>query len=182
MEGPKTYKELKEYLKQDLKYTANRPVRTFLSRYVFEQGFKYIVWLRMTRYAYLSKRRLLYFFSRLILKHYAYKYHFDISYQAQIGPGLVIAHYGYIIVMKNDVIGTNCTLRPGVVFGKKLTEKTGGAVVGDNVDFGVGSVIVGDVNIGSNVIVGANAVITKDVPSDCVVAGVPARVIRKMGE
>ena len=182
MEGPKTYKELKEYITKDLKYTANKPVRTFLSRYIFEPGFKYIFWLRVTRYSFLTKKRMLYVFSRFILKHYSYKYNFDISYQAQIGPGLVIAHHGYIIVMRNDVIGANCTLRPGVVFGKKLTEKTSGAFVGDNVNFGVGSVIVGDVKIGNNVTVGANAVITKDIPSNCVVAGVPACVIRETDE
>ena len=179
MEGPKSYKELKEYIIQDLKYTANKPVRTFLSRYLFEPGFKFIVWLRITRYLFLTKKWLLFVLSRMILKHYSYKYHFDISFQAQIGPGLVISHMGYIIVMKNDIIGANCGLRPGVVFGKKLTAETGGAVVGDNVNFGVGSVVVGNVTIGDNVIVGANSVITKDIPSNCVVAGAPARVIRR---
>ena len=182
MEGPKTLKELKAYIKKDLKYYGNKPVKTFLSRYFFEPGFKYIVWLRRTRYCFLSKKKVLYAFCWIFLKHYANKYHFDISYQAQIGHGLVIAHMGYIIVMKNDIIGSNCYLRPGVVFGKKLTETTGGAVVGNNVSFGVGSVIVGNVTIGNNVIVGANSVITKDVPSNCVVAGVPAQVIRKLEE
>ncbi len=65
-------------------------------------------------------------------------------------------------MMKNDVIGANCTLRPGVVFRKKLTEATGGAVVGDNV------------------IVGANSVITKDMPSDCVIAGALAKVLKSL--
>ncbi len=181
MEGPVTYKELKEYIRKDLKYTAGKPVKTFMTRYLFEPGFRFIVWLRLTRYCFLSKKRILFVMSRAILKHFAYEYHFDISFQAQIGPGLVIAHFGYIIVMKNDVIGENCTLRPGVVFGKKLTEETRGAVVGDNVNFGVGSVIVGDVKIGNNVIVGANSVITKDVPSNCVVAGAPAKVLRELG-
>ena len=49
--------------------------------------------------------------------------------------------------------------------------------MGDNVDFGVGSVIVGDVTIGSNVTVGANSVITRNMPDNCIVAGAPARVI-----
>ena len=166
MEGPKTFLELKKYIREDLRFVNGKPIRTFFSRYFFEPGFKYTFWLRVTRYGFLSKKRILFYFCRIILKHYSYKYSFDISYRAQIGGGLSIAHIGYIIVMKNDVIGSNCDLRPGVVFGKKLTETTDGAIVGDNVSFGVGSVIVGNVNIGSNVIIGANSVVTKDVPSN----------------
>ncbi|MGV1061579.1 hypothetical protein ACQR24_12255 [Clostridium perfringens] len=43
---------------------------------------------------------------------------------------------------------------------------------------GVGSTIIGNVNIGNNVIIGANSVVTKDVNSNCVVAGNPAKVIK----
>ena len=68
-------------------------------------------------------------------------------------------------------------MRPGVVFGKKLTEDTKGAIFGNNVDFGVGSKVIGEVHIGDNVTVGANAVITKAVPSNIVIAGVPAKII-----
>ena len=125
---------------------------------------------------------LMFLLCRMILKHYGYKFSFDISFRAQIGPGLTIAHYGYIIVTSYMTIGSNCTLRPGVVFGKKLTSRTGNAFVGDNVDFGVGAKIIGDVSIGGNVVVGANSVVTKDVPDNCVVAGVPAKVIKYLEE
>ena len=80
----------------------------------------------------------------------------------------------------DTVLGQNCMLRPGVVFGKKVSGNNDhGCVVGDNVSFGVGSKIVGKIRIGDNVIVGANTVVTRDVPSNCIVAGVPARVINK---
>ena len=55
-----------------------------------------------------------------------------------------------------------------------------GNIIGSNVEFGVGSKVMGPVKIGNNVIIGANAVITKDVPSNSIVAGIPARVIRKL--
>ena len=180
MVGPSSLKELRYYIRKDLKWVNGHPWRSFFSRYLFEAGFKFSVWLRITRFLYLKGKRAfpLFVFARMIYKHLEYKYSFDISYKAQIGPGLTIAHYGYIIVTSNTVLGVNCSLKPGVVFGKKLTSQTDGAVIGNNVEFGVGSKVVGDVSIGSNVIVGANAVITKDVPDNCVVAGVPARVIR----
>ena len=178
--GPKTFQALKYYIRRDLMYVNGHPYRVFFSRYFFEAGFRYSVWLRCTRYLYLKGKHAfpLFLLSRLILKHYGYKYSFDISFRAQIGPGLTIAHYGYIIATSNTTIGEGCTLRPGVVFGKKLTATCDGPVVGDNVNFGVGSVIVGAVRIGNNVMIGANSVVTKDVPDNCIVAGVPARVIR----
>ena len=180
MSGPSSFKELKHYIRQDLRWVGGHPYRSFISRYLFEPGFRFIVWLRITRYFFLKGKAwfLLFLLARFRYKHLEYKFSFDISFQAQIGPGLSIAHYGYIIVSSNTIIGANCSLQPGVVFGKKLTRQTGGAVVGDNVEFGVGSKVVGDVTIGSNVIVGANAVIVKDIPDNCVVAGVPAKVIR----
>ena len=51
-------------------------------------------------------------------------------------------------------------------------------IIEDNVWIGEGVVIMPNVRIGRNAIVGANAVVTKDVPADCVVGGIPARVIR----
>lgn len=50
--------------------------------------------------------------------------------------------------------------------------------IGDNVVVYAGAKIIGGVHIGNNVIIGANAVVTKDVPDNCVVAGVPARIIK----
>lgn len=175
--APMTFKDLKFYIRRDLGYTNGKVIRSFINRYLFEAGFKYVVWLRLTRFFYLRKS-LLFVPARMLLKHYSYKYHFDISYRAQIGPDLQIAHFGYIIVGSNATIGSGCRLRPGVVFGKKLSQETGGAVVGDNVEFGTGSKIVGAVHIGDNVIVGANSVITHDVPSNAIVAGAPARALR----
>ena len=180
--GPKTFRELKHYIRSDLHYVNGHPYRSLFTRYAAEPGLRFIFWLRVTRYLFLKGKPLFPFFflARLVLKHYGYKFSFDISFRAQIAPGLTIAHFGYIIVPSNTTIGRNCTLRPGVVFGKKLTEERGGAVVGDDVNIGVGSVIVGNVRIGDRVVIGANSVVTRDIPSDCVAAGSPARVIRNL--
>ena len=53
-------------------------------------------------------------------------------------------------------------------------------VIGDDVWIGANSVVLPGVTIGRHVVVAAGAVVTKDVPDNCVVAGVPARVIRKL--
>lgn len=52
--------------------------------------------------------------------------------------------------------------------------------IGNNVEFGAGCKVLGEIKIGNNVIIGANAVVVHDVPNNCVVVGVPARIIRQL--
>ena len=101
-------------------------------------------------------------------------------YPNTIGPGFRIYHAGdFVHVEPNVIIGRNCTLLPGVVFGNKSeTPDNAPVVVGDNCYFGLGAKILGGVKIGNNVIVGANAVVTKDIPDNAVVGGIPAKIIK----
>lgn len=175
-----TIKKLIGFIKYDFE-RINGPIRfkTFMLSFLFEPGYKYILWMRITRYFWLKKGIWMPFYviCRFILKHFAYKYTFDVSYRAKIGPGLSIAHHGYLVVRAAATIGKNCSLRPDVVIGKRLTDEDA-AVLEDNVDIGVGAKIVGGVHIGNNVIIGANAVVTKDIPDNAIVAGIPAKILR----
>ena len=65
------------------------------------------------------------------------------------------------------------TRNSGLGFAKPIT-------VGDNVWFGGNSVVLPNVTIGNNVVVAAGAVLTKDVPYNCLVAGVPARIMKNL--
>ena len=66
--------------------------------------------------------------------------------------------------------------------GKMYPEKVGCIEIGDNVFIGSGTYITYNVKIGSNVIVAAGSLINKDIPDKCVVAGVPARIIKTFDE
>ncbi|MFZ2889940.1 acyltransferase [Sulfuricurvum sp.] len=57
----------------------------------------------------------------------------------------------------------------------------GPVIIGDNVWIGAGARIIGPVVIGSNVIIAANALVTKDIEDNCVVSGVPAKIIKRIG-
>ena len=101
-------------------------------------------------------------------------------YQTTCGPGLAIFHTGDFIWVKGAAkVGKNCTLRPGVVIGQKHTGEEGQPVtIGDNVDFGIGVKVFGSLKIGNNVAIGANAVVTHDIPDNAVAGGIPAKVIK----
>lgn len=66
--------------------------------------------------------------------------------------------------------------------GQKKPEKVGCIEIGDNVFVGSGTYIMYDVRIGSNVIIGACSLVNKDIPDNCVVAGVPAKIIKTFDE
>lgn len=91
-------------------------------------------------------------------------------------PGLAITHRSYVHIDNITTIGRNCSILPMVLFGKN---KPGRIVVGDNVTFGCGVTVLAPCKIGSNVFIGAGAVVNKDIPDNCIVAGVPAKIIRK---
>lgn len=93
-------------------------------------------------------------------------------------PDLV--HYlNGIIVSYHARIGKNCTIMQQVT----IAEEHGrAACIGDNVFIGAGAKIIGGVNIGNNVKIGANCVVVRDIPDNCTAVGVPARIIDRTEE
>ena len=81
-----------------------------------------------------------------------------------------------------SVIGKNCNISQGVTLGQaNRGQNKGYPILGDNIYIGPGAKIVGAVKIGNNVAIGANCVVTKDVPDNSVVIGIPGKVISQKG-
>ena len=96
----------------------------------------------------------------------------------QIGGGTKFGYVGIAVVMHGrTVIGKNCMIGQGVTIGGKSGWYEV-PVIGDNVHINAGAKIIGPVRIGNNVEIGANCVVVKDVPSNCVVAGIPAHILK----
>lgn len=103
---------------------------------------------------------------------------------AGIGPGLYIAHTGYVVLSSGVVIGANCTLTQGVTIGHGgggAARKGGSPVLGDRVYVGPGAIVIGPITIGDDALIGAGAVVTRAVPPRGVVAGNPARLLSRRG-
>ncbi len=96
-----------------------------------------------------------------------------------IGPGLFIQH-GFATTIGAHKIGENCWINQQVTIGKKSQGNC--PTIGDNVRISCGAKVLGKLTIGDNSIVGANAVVVKDVPPDCTVVGVPAYIIKRDGQ
>ena len=105
----------------------------------------------------------------------------SIPKSAVIGPGLRIYHFGNIVIHPDVTIGSNCTLRHGVTIGNR-TEHGPVPVIGDNVRIYTGACIIGNVKVGNNSIIGANALVIRDVEPGSVVVGVPAKKIKNVNK
>lgn len=106
----------------------------------------------------------------------------DLPGTADIGPGLYIAHTGFIIIGRDAVLGSNCTLTQGVTIGQGGRTRTSSSPrIGDRVYVGPGSIVIGPITIGQDALIGAGAVVTHSVPARGIVAGNPARLLGQTG-
>lgn len=96
----------------------------------------------------------------------------------RVGPGFVIFHGCGLVINEHAVIGENVTVRHGVTIGARSDVGDDCPVIGNGVDIGLGAIIIGPIHIGDDAVIGAGAVVVKDVPAGAVVAGNPARIIR----
>lgn len=146
-------------------------------------GLRFSYWMRLCGILHGKKAWLpLYAVALNRFNHNKYKYGIDIPFIAQIGKGFYIGHFGCIVVNAETVIGNNVNISQGVTIGAtNRGDKAGVATIGDRVYIGPGAKIIGAVTIGNNVAIGANAVVTHDVPDNAVVAGVPAKIISMNG-
>jgi serine O-acetyltransferase len=178
------FREFIGLVESDLyRHTGNVSIPLVLRNIMFTPGFKYSFWMRLCTY--LSQQTFskysIYWVSAIMLAHYRDKYGIDIPFTTQIGRGLYIGHSGGIVVGAES-IGNNFSISQGVTIGQtNRGEKKGRPTIGNNVYVGPGAIVIGNIKIGDNVAIGANSVVTKDIPDNAVVVGVPGRVISYRG-
>ena len=94
-----------------------------------------------------------------------------------VAQGLYLPHIEGGVIVNCKSMGHNCIINSGVVIGNK-GDNSNIATIGSNVQLCVGAKVIGAITIGNNVIVAPNAVVVKDVPDNCIVGGVPAKIIK----
>lgn len=135
-----------------------------------------MVWYRLANWLYRKHipllPRLIDYSSRILFACW-------VPHTAQIGRNTVLGYGGLSIVIHDRaLIGDNVHIGVGVVIGGNARQP-GQPKIGDDVYIGSGAKILGPIIVGRESIVGANSVVLTNVPNNCVVAGVPARVVHE---
>ena len=148
------------------------------------QGFWAMVVYRYGRWRYRVRpavlRKVFSFFYHILFKIVQVLTGIELPCEVEIGRNFTIDHFGGIVISGYAKFGDNCRIRNGVVVGLRQLEDKCAPVIGDNVDIGSGAKLLGPIQIGNNVLIGANAVVMVDVPDNCIAVGVPA-VVKSRG-
>lgn len=172
-------KDLKDFLEADriaLKKKTRKP------KLVADEIWKFQIILRKTEYYKNCRKDII---GKILFKLYQYNLNkksvrlgFTIPLNC-FGPGLRIVHRGTIVINGNTKIGSNCTIHVCVNIGSKPNE-TQSPVLGNNIYIGPGAKLYGDILIGDNSYIGANAVVNKSFPNgNATLVGIPAKDISK---
>ena len=122
----------------------------------------------------------LYFMARLISEHAKRRTGIEIHPGAKLGSGVFIDHGFGVVIGETTIVGNNVVMFHGVTLGGTGKEKgKRHPTIGNNVFIGSGAKILGNIKIGDNSKVGANAVVLNDVDSNTTVVGIPAKKCKK---
>ena len=106
----------------------------------------------------------------------------DIHPGAEIGKRFFIDHATGVVIGETAIIGDDVTIYQGVTLGGVSSKKEKRhPTLGNRVVVGAGAIVLGNITVGDDVRIGAGSVVVKDVPPDCTVVGVPARVVSQHG-
>jgi serine O-acetyltransferase len=142
---------------------------------LWSQGFQAMVGYRMCRWMVSKRIPVLNIFIQRLVEVFT---GISIPPTVDIGKGLMIEHFGGIVINSGSKIGDFCTISHEVTLGNK---KPGGKapILGNYVYVCVGAKVLGDITVGDNCIIGANAVLMTSIPANSIVAGIPARIVRQ---
>lgn len=175
-----------ECLKADIyRLTGDTSWKSIIKQLIKNICFRPVFTLRMCQHFDSKNSKIILAIFRLMHRKNCDKAGLLMSWKCDIGPGFSLTHTFGSGICELAKIGTNVTLLHGTSIAQKDdinedgTRTSCAATIGNNVWLGPNSTIVGNVNIGKSSIVGANTLVTKDVPAESIVVGNPQKVLSK---
>lgn len=168
-------------LREDIRAYRDRDpaARSALEIYFLYPGFRAV---RMHRKANWCFRHKLFFLARLISQRAVRRTGIEIHPGATIGRRLVIDHGTGVVIGETAEIGDDVLIYQGVTLGGTGKDKgKRHPTIGNNVMISSGAKVLGPFKVGDNSRIAAGAVVLDEVPPDCTVVGVPARVVKRSG-
>lgn len=168
---PECYADCIELIRSDY-YRYNGRIGSFFKMFTktfLTPPFALTFWLRLAQI-----RGFWYWPAKIIHRHYSHKYGFQVYPSMKIGYGFCLGHAICVVINPQTIIGNNVNISQFTQIG---TSTDCAAIIGDNVSLSPMVSLVNGVHVGSNSTIGTGAVVTKDVPQNATVVGVPAKVL-----
>ncbi|HGY6832419.1 TPA: serine O-acetyltransferase [Escherichia coli] len=165
-----SYDQLKECIRLEvIGHDKSFSWRKALLRTRRNQKKHFLFWWRIASWLYGQNSKFKKRIARRIENRLKYRHSVDISLSCKIGKGLNIAHLNAIVITDNCVIGDFADLKQGITIGLRTDSADAMIVIGDHVDIGCNSSILGGkVTIGNNVTIGAHSLVLQNIPSNTV--------------
>ncbi len=156
------------YILQDWKYNSHDlRIRVVLILFRLSQ----LLWKKGTNTRIISAPYFIFY--RILV---VWLFHIELLPSFNVGSRLRLFHGYALAIHPSSTIGDDVTIRHCTTLGNKNSGEKG-PQIGNRVNIGSNTVIIGNIRIGDDVTIGAGSVVTKDIPSDKKVAGNPARVL-----
>ncbi len=163
-------KQVRYLIDSDLRIIDNRGGNGMMMTLTFNKYYRNIFYSRLKANFILTK-----VLKMLLPSNNTFEVHTEI-----IGEGIRFSH-PFATILNAKSIGKNFSFRNNLTVGNKIDGAVDAIpIIGDNVYVGANVCIIGKIRIGDNVIIGAGAVVIKDVPSNCIIAGNPAKIIKRL--
>ena len=158
------------------KETKDFSIPVFIKDFLFYHRVRYMVYFRLSQS---SKNKILKLFYEYKLFRLCRKYGIEIKTETKIGEGFCMIHPYNITVSTLAVLGKNVNMYKGSTIGNNTGNPMGAPVIGDCVQIGLNSTVVGGITIGNDVVIAPNTFVNQDVPDHSVVVGNPCKIYHK---
>ena len=168
-------------LKEDIRNVmAKDPAARSVMDVLTYPGLHAIIFHRIAHRLWNRKR---YFLARAISQLSRFLTHIEIHPGATIGRRCFIDHGDGVVIGETAVVGDDVLMYHQVTLGgTTLSKGKRHPTIGNGVMIGMGAAILGPISVGDRCRIGSNAVVNKDIPSDCTVVGIPGRIVKRNGE
>lgn len=169
--------QTKEWYYDCIRMTDDQELgRGFLKDFVFQHRVRYMIYLRTSQN---TKNKLMRLLCEYKLFRLCRKYGIEIKTKTRIGRGFVMIHPYNITISPFAIIGKNCNIYKGATIGISNGKYPGAPQIGNSVQIGINSTVIGGIKIGDDVLIAPNTLVNRDIPAHSIVIGSPCKIIHK---
>lgn len=148
----------------------------FIKDFLFQHRLRYMFYFRICQN---SRNKFIRLFCEYKLFRLCRKYGIEIKTNTKIGVGFAMIHPYNITISPYAEIGKNCNIYKGATIGLSQGKHPGAPKIGDSVQIGINSTVIGGIKVGNDVLIAPNTLVNQDIPDHSIVIECPCEIIHR---